>query len=453
MNFSVGHYGQRSKSGVLLFLSLGLFPGAGHTQEKRDSTKLPFAIADEKRLDNEDLRNKKEGSYLTGAPDFSSDPVNGIGYGGEGSIFLDGKRSDPFFQYTAYRMRIDFVAFNTTKSQREFSVKLDIPYIFDTKWRLRVEGAYEANPNLLYFGQTAKESLQGLSYLSPSGTLVTDGRYSDYEKYFLVGPNQFYNNYFKREGVLNVTLERSFFESKLRSILGFEVGQVNMSVFSGNSLLRDDSEAGRVLGLRNQFVTISQVGLTYDTRDLEPDPSHGVMIEIANELSLKALGSTYDFDKVFFHANYYQGILSSVFPKLIFAGRIGIGYTGLNAPFYEYQDEWSTEGSIEGLGGPLTLRGYKQSRFLGRIMNFDNFELRWRFAQTNIFKQHLAFSAVPLMDIGGVWDQFSRLDFNNLRYSEGMGLRIAWNVNTILRFDYAWSKEDAQFFFNLAQAF
>jgi len=42
---------------------------------------------------------------------------------------------------------------------------------------------------------------------------------------------------------------------------------------------------------------------------------------------------------------------------------------------------------------------------------------------------------------------------NNFRISEGLGLRIAWNVNTILRFDYALSKEDRQFFFNLSHAF
>jgi len=131
-----------------------------------------------------------------------------------------------------------------------------------------------------------------------------------------------------------------------------------------------------------------------------------------------------------------------------------MGYTQGNAPFYEYQDEWSSEGSIEGLGGGTTLRGYKQSRFLGRVMNFNNFEFRCRFAQCKILKQHLAFSAVPFFDVGGVWDNLSRLNHTeNFRYSEGLGLRIAWNVNTILRFDYAVSQEDRQFFFSLGHAF
>jgi len=43
--------------------------------------------------------------------------------------------------------------------------------------------------------------------------------------------------------------------------------------------------------------------------------------------------------------------------------------------------------------------------------------------------------------------------FENYRYAPGLGARIAWNVNTILRFDYAVSNEDAQFFFNIGHTF
>ncbi|MGC4022244.1 MAG: BamA/TamA family outer membrane protein [Cyclobacteriaceae bacterium] len=86
-------------------------------------------------------------------------------------------------------------------------------------------------------------------------------------------------------------------------------------------------------------------------------------------------------------------------------------------------------------------------------MNFNNFELRWRFAQARWAKQHLEFSGVPFYDFGGVWDELSNLNIKNLRHSEGLGLRITWNESTVLRFDYAVSEEDQQFFFNLAHAF
>jgi outer membrane protein assembly factor BamA len=441
---------------TLIVVQFGLaqntFPPKQSSQEKADTIKLPFAIADEKKLSDEDLKDKKEGVYLTGEPDFSSDPVNGFGYGAEGSIFFNGKRKDPFFAYTAYRARLDFVLFNTSRNQREFGFSLDVPYIFDTKWRLRFSGAIEQNPNLLYFGITAKESLQGLSYINSQGVQVNNASYHDYEEKFLVGPNQFYNNYFKKEEIINISMEHNFLDGRLRALVGYEIAHLNMSSFQGNSIIQQDYDAGKILGLGKSWVQVYQVGLVYDTRDLEPDPSRGMVAEITNELSLKSLGSAYDMDKIYAHFNFYQKILPSAFQRLIFAGRIAMGHTALGAPFFEYQDQWSPEGDLEGLGGPRTLRGYKQSRFLGRTMYFSNFELRWRFAQTRWFKQHLEFSVVPFYDIGGVWDDLN-LGTTNLRYSRGMGLRIAWNESTVLRFDYAVSKEDQQFFFNLAHTF
>ena len=75
---------------------------------------LPFAIADEKRLSDEDLKNKKEGAYVTGVPELSSDPINGFGYGAEVEVFFNGKRKDPFFAYTPYRKKLNVVLFNTS---------------------------------------------------------------------------------------------------------------------------------------------------------------------------------------------------------------------------------------------------------------------------------------------------------------------------------------------------
>jgi hemolysin activation/secretion protein len=420
-----------------------------------DSIKLPFAISNEKRLSDEDLKNKKEGAYVTGFPDFSSDPVNGFGYGGEGSVFFNGKKNDPFFAYSAYRAELDVTLFNTTKNQRELTLKLDVPYIFNTKWRLRLEASYETNPNLLYFGNTEK-SLQGLSYFKNNDSTkspVNNAPYSDYEN-SLKGSNQFYNTYIKEEYILNASAEHSYFDGKLRALIGYEIAQVNIKTFPGNSFLQNDFAAKNIVGVGKNIVDFVQVGLIYDTRDLETDPSQGIFAELTNELSLQALGSAFTFNKTFTHFNFYQNLIKKNPKKLVLAFRVAAGYTQGNAPFFEYQDEWSSEGSIEGLGGAHTLRGYKQSRFLGRVMTFNNLELRYRFAQTDIFKQHFAFGVVPFIDAGGVWDRLQNLsNFNNYRTSEGLGLRIVWNVNTVLRFDYAFSQEDRQFFFNLAHTF
>ena len=424
--------------------------------QQKDSTKLPFAIAKEKRLPDDELAEKKEGFYFTAVPDLSSDPVNGLGAGAEGSLFFDGKKTDPFFAYTPYRAVLNVAIFATTKSQQEIKLGLDIPYIFNTKWRLRAEAAYEINPNLLYFG-TTEQSLKPLSYYpnnNPANPLVNNASYSNYEKN-LTGNTAHYNTYTKKEAILNISMERSFYEGRLRALIGYEIANVNISSpLNDSSLVRKDADSHKIQGYGPNMVSFVQTGLIYDTRDLETDPTKGSFAELTNELSLVAFGSRYNLNKTFFHYNLYLPVLPKVFKRLTFAGRIAMGYTAGNAPFYEYQDQWSSEGSIEGLGGGNTLRGYKQSRFLGRVMQFTNLELRGRFAQCKLLKQTFAFSAVPFFDMGGVWDNLSRLNHTeNFRYSEGLGLRIAWNVNTILRFDYAISKEDRQFFFSLGHAF
>lgn len=417
------------------FLFISFFLSLKLAGQLNDTLKLPFAIAREKKLSDEDLANKKEGTYVTGVPDLSSDPVNGFGYGGEGSIFFNGKRSDPFFAYTAYRAKLDLVLFNTTRAQRELMLRLDIPYVFNTKWRLRLEGGYESNPNLLYFGNT-ETSLSGLRYYPQSDSSqipVNNPSYSNYEKNGLVGDNKFYNTYIKEEYILNVSGERSYLDGKLRALVGYEVAYVNISTFKGNSLLQNDFLQHKILGVGKGIVGIFQLGLIYDTRDLETDPGNGIFAELTNELSLQSLGSAYNFNKTFFHFNFYHNLFPRKGKKLVIAARIAAGYTDGNSPFFEYQDQWSSEGSIEGLGGAHTLRGYKQSRFLSRVMTFNDLELRYRFAQATILKQHFAFVAVPFTDVGGVWDKPGEIaNFSNYRYNEGLGLRIVWNVNTVL---------------------
>ncbi|HSZ72663.1 MAG TPA: DUF5982 domain-containing protein [Cytophagaceae bacterium] len=418
---------------------------------------LPFAIAKEKKIDQEELDAKKEGVSVTGIPDVSSDPINGQGLGAEGSVFFNGKRSDPFFAYTPYRAELKVAVFITNKAQKEFLLGIDIPYIANTKWRLRAEAAYNVDPNQLFFGVT-ENSLKGLNYTNSSNQVVNNASFQNYEE-SLSGNKAYYNTYTKTEAVLNVSGERSFYEGRMRLLVGYEIAGINISTPLNDSALvrlesRNESQNGYITGFGQNTISLLQTGIVYDTRDLETDPSRGIFAEITNELSSQALGSQYNFNKVFVHVNGYYSILPKTFKKVVLCGSFGMGQTSGNAPFFEYADEWSSEGDIDGMGGSKTLRGYKQARFAAPVMQYTNFELRARFLQLNVLKQHLVFSAVPFFDEGSVWNDLSRVNhLENLRYSEGLGLRIVWNANTVLRFDYAVSQEDHQFFFQLGHTF
>jgi outer membrane protein assembly factor BamA len=406
-------------------------------------------------MSDEDLKNKKEGVYVTAIPDLSADPLTGFGAGVEGSLFFTGKRTDSSFAYTPYKSCLNLVLFYTTKNQYELAMDFDAPYIFNTPWRLRAEVVLEVNPNLLYFGNT-EQTLNGLSYYpgnDSTKTIVNNASYSDYNK-SLTGPTNLFNTYLEKEDVINASIERSFFEGKMRTLIGYEFSKVSNTPLTNNSLLGREALAKKIKGEGTNLISFVHLGLTYDTRDLETDPSKGIILEATDELSLKALGSQLNFNKLFLHFNFYRKLLPGSFKKLVFASRIALGYTDGDAPFYEYRHQWSSDEHVEGLGGGTTVRGYKQARFLSRVMAFSNIELRYRFVDFNLLKQHVALSAVPFFDVGGIYDNLNRLgETKNIRYSEGLGFRIAWNVNTILRFDYSVSKEDHQFFFSIGNVF
>lgn len=422
----------------------------------KDTLKLPFAIAKEKRMGDEELMAKKEGVSVTGIPDISSDPINGQGIGAEGSVFFNGKRSDPFFAYTPYRAELKVAVFVTNRAQREFSLGLDIPYIANTKWRLRTEAAYSVSPNKLFFGITEK-SLNPLSYSpgnNPANGIVHNASYREY-KNSLTGNRAYYNTYTQTEAVLNVSGERSFMDGKMRLLVGYEIAAITIGTpRNDSSFLHEQYLAGKVTGFGKNRISLLQTGIIYDTRNLETDPSSGIFAEITNELSLKSLGSQYNFDKVFLHVNGYYSLFPSKLKRTVLCGSFGIGNTIGAAPFFEYADEWSSEGDVDGLGGSRTLRGYKQARFVAPVMQYADIELRMRLFKLDVLKQNLVFAWVPFFDEGGVWNNLGRIDhLANLRYSEGLGLRIVWNANTVLRFDYAVSQEDRQFFFNLGHTF
>lgn len=432
-----------------------------------------------KRMSDADLEKKKEGTFITGIPDFSSDPVTGFGFGARTNIYWNGNRDNPLFPYTPYLMKLTANAAYYTSNARELILKLDVPYYKGTRWRFKVDFKAQQNPANLYFGLT--ESTLGQLRL-PSDENTTFSTYAAFDRARKtlrpggVGEADFVtdalsNRFRETEYMLNLKADYALGKGKWRIMGGYEIQHLSYATFEGMeaeaidpitgqtttapngiSLLRRDFEDGLISGVDGGWVSIIQTALIFDTRDFEPDPTKGYYFEIANEYSSKYIGSQFDFNKLFIQGRAYQKI--PVGKRTVLAGRFGIGNIfGDNAPFFEFQDQWSPEGSINALGGRQSLRGYRANRFLARSMWFTNVELRVRLAETKLGKQRFAFGVAPFFDAGTVRDRWQDLNFNNIKYSYGGGLRIAWNQSTILSFDYGRSKEDKLFYFGIGQAF
>jgi hypothetical protein len=457
-------------SAVLVLFSLNV----AIAQEK-DS----LSFIKSKRMSDADLEKKKEGTFITGIPDFSSDPVTGFGFGARTNIYWNGNRDNPLFPYTPYLMKLTANAAYYTSNARELILKLDVPYYKGTRWRFKIDFKAQQNPANLYFGLT--ESTLGQLRL-PSDENTTFSTYKEFDRARKtlrpggVGEADFVtdalsNRFRETEYMLNLKADYALGKGKWRIMGGYEIQHLSYATFegleaeaidpntgqvtsapNGISLLRRDFEDGFISGVDGGWVSIIQTALIFDTRDFEPDPTKGYYFEIANEYSSKYIGSQFDFDKLFIQGRAYQKI--PIGKRTVLAGRFGVGNIfGDNAPFFEFQDQWSPEGSINALGGRQSLRGYRANRFLARSMWFTNVELRVRLAETTLGKQRFAFGIAPFFDAGTVRDRWQDLNFNNIKYSYGGGLRIAWNQSTILSFDYGHSKEDRLFYFGIGQAF
>jgi outer membrane protein assembly factor BamA len=269
-------------------------------------------------------------------------------------------------------------------------------------------------------------------------------------------------------------------DGKLRTLFGYELLFVEVSAYDGLFSEEAHGTTGTSLPQGQTLLTqerndptrwqrynidpesynggrmgLLQIGLIYDTRDLETDPTRGILAEYAQEISDDWTGSEFSFSKHLLQLVHYSKIASPQKTRCVFAQRVALGYNrGTRIPWTEVLDQWSANyGGITALGGPMSMRGYRRGRFVAPVTCFINSELRFRFAQRRVWRQQLALSLVPFVDVGNVWDGWDKLDMQMWKWSVGSGLRLVWNQSTVLRADLAFSQEDRQFFFGFNHVF
>jgi outer membrane protein assembly factor BamA len=447
--------------------------------------KLPFELHEDRQMSKERSRDKLEGSYMTGLPLFSSDPVRGQGIGVLLNYYENGKRDEALFDYQPYKYKVSGSVFGTTSSAQHHYIDVEVPYIFDTPYRIKAEIYYDRVDNTPYFG-IGSQTMRPLSYEDRSSLRrgrVRNATFSEYEKNLgtirpgrdlregpLASDSSYHEYDFESIGG-SFAIDRTFFGA-LRIGIDQEVSSnivrtydqswvpgtfpgtgVEVHVPSGRTKVTEDAESGLITGLQGGFINYTRFGIMYDTRDFEPDPDKGIVLELNHSIASRWNASDYEFNKTFAQFMIFQKILPNIFEELVFASRMAAHYSAGNVPFFEYRYIWSIDGAQEGLGGVRTLRGYRQDRFVAPVMGWGNLELRWRFGSFKWEDNLFTFSLVPFYDFGKVWDRPKDMDLMGYAHSYGMGLRAIWNQATVILFDYGISREDRQFFIEFGHVF
>ncbi|WP_232735093.1 Omp85 family outer membrane protein [Olleya sp. Bg11-27] len=457
---------------VILFVS-------SHSINAQVEDSLSFIKS--RKISDADLLKKREETFITGIPNFSSDPVTGFGFGIRSNVYWNGERTNPLFAHTPYLAKLKANASYYTSNARELALSLDVPYYNGTRWRFKIDFKAQQNPANLYFGLTELTLDQLRLPSTPVGgeTYVTYAEYDRARKTLRAGEageadfvtDALSNRFRETEYMLNLKADYAIGNGKWRIMGGYEIQHLSYKTFEGEeadainsitgeettaqngfSLLQRDFDQGNISGLDGGWISLFQTALIYDTRDFEPDPTKGFYFEVANEYSSKYIGSEYNFNKLFIQGRAYKKLPFG--KRTVLAGRLGIGNIfGSKVPFFEFQDQWSPEGSINSLGGKQSLRGYRANRFLARSLWFTNIELRYRVAEAKLGKQSFGLSVTPFFDAGTVRNRWRDLNFKHIKYSNGLGARIAWNQSTIISFDYGISKEDKLFYVGIGQVF
>ena len=403
------------------------------------------------KLSEEKLAKKKEGYYVTGLPLINYTSDDGLGYGARVYLYNNGNKGDEYYDETPYFMALYAQFYMTTTGKMYHELNLDNYNVLGTKYRVKAFFAYDYDQNANFFGVGSITTERKLF----DSSFNTYDTYADYFDEFLDAGNK--ENYkYNKYQIAKPTFNLDFFgpiANNINFILGVQVMYADIKTWQGKDFKIKGDEytqlnptlfdildpTGADGGWTNNF----RVGIAYDTRDFEPDPTKGTNIDYSFVISPKAMGSEEYYNRSTVGARYW---LTPV-KDLTFVGRVAYTNAFGDIPFYEAPYFWFPFKRQHGLGANRTLRGYKKYRFVGETMTCANAEARFKFWEVAGGGQRFVFKVAVYGDIGNAyddWDEpFSDPRWDDYKYSYGAALVIAWNQATIVHFAYSMSPEDS----------
>ncbi len=211
--------------------------------------------------------------------------------------------------------------------------------------------------------------------------------------------------------------------------LGYQYENYNIK----NTTINGELSKGIVPGSTGSVVSGLGLQTVYDTRDTVLFPTKGWFTNASVMVNGKYIGGNYNFNRFVLDVSAYQKLSS----KLVLAVNSYSSFITGNAPFQQ----------LSQVGGNKLLRGYYQGRYMDKNLMALQTELRFP-----IYKR---FGAALFGSSGVLGGNGSFLNFNQMRYSYGGGIRFTMNrkEHLNLRLDYAIGKGTSGFYLTFGEAF
>lgn len=430
---------------------------------------LPFVVFFHSILlsqtDSLETENKKvkKGFGFGALPAIAYDSDIGFKYGALTNLYWYGDGS----RYPKYNHSLYLEWSRTTKGNGVNQIIYDSDMLIPNV-RVTAEASYMTEKSLNFYGFNGNKTYYNANF--------EDDKHPDYIS------RMFYR--LERKSLrLKADFQGQIIGKKLRWLAGIEFHGTTIATVDIDKLNKGKSDEDKlpdVKTLYDYYVdwgvikkseatggnnAMLKLGLVYDTRDIEANPSKGIWDELILLTGPKFAGfDNFTVSALLMHRQYF-----TILPNtLTFAYRLAYK-TKLSGdiPFYLLPYMTDSKQIVDAFGGTKTLRGILRDRVVANGVAFGNFEFRWKFLKTTLFKQNFYIALSSFVDAGRVVDPY-HIDFTNvpneitingnqykphewLNYNDetmhigyGAGLHFALNENFIVAVDYglAARKED-----------
>lgn len=390
------------------------------------------------QAEEQSQKGDAQGQHWMGLPAIAYSSDTGFGFGVTGITYHNSDGIKP------YKYSVRLQVFATTKGRQAHYAILDYLNLGGVPLRLQAYTGVNIETNQAFcgFGMAANCD-QGLSdafVRSNDPTLVGDAfkkRSHEYYQY----------RYLNAYGYLTL---RYAFMKKPALIEG--VFRWHGNYYRPGSFTKSTTYPGlyidqfinpakaKGLTLDKGFSSVVAVGMMFDSRDIEANPTSGYLIDTTVRASGIWTGSSWTYYGFNIDAMGYIPLTSD--KKLVLAGRGIVDLMDGEAPLQEIVRVAS---SLEqsAYGGSDIGRGIRQQVMPGRIKFIHQLSLRWNFYDFTLWDQEFGLGASIFGDFGYIlWDWANFKDPFKIEYGLGAGIFVVWNERFVVRFQLGFSPYD-----------
>ncbi|MFC1526196.1 BamA/TamA family outer membrane protein [Candidatus Latescibacterota bacterium] len=355
---------------------------------------------------------------VTGLPIFYYSPNTGWNYG------FRAQWAD--LQRRPYRYKVTVYWVGSTENKYTRYVKLKVPNISGTGFGLRLIAGTRRDIRARYYG-LGNGSERVTEWYDPKSPEFRD---EDYYHYVLKEPR-----------FIVSLLRHVYGPVSLSAGLGLETTDIDAR--GDSSFYQLDLRGGK---LSNEGTAVDAVTgfisftLNWDTRDDPTIPRRGSFHEWSYESSRNSLLGLLLEEIDFRRYTVTDSRYFSLSERLNLANRVIFEALKGNVPLYAYGEVGGSR-RVRGLGGGDTLRGFDRQRFTDNIRLITNTELRYRIHSQRAFKQYLEWHSAFFIDTGQVGPGVGELGPLDSHVTGGMGIRMYWNADFVIRADLGLSPE------------